>query len=56
MIKKLLSTGERNRLRLEMLSLPKYSKRFKEIDEILNKDEEYSRVLDLRDEWGDGDF
>jgi hypothetical protein len=53
---KLLSLAERNRLQLELLSLPNYSLRYKEIKTILNKDEEYSRVLDLRDEWGDGDF
>ena len=51
-----MTLAERNNLQME-LRFGKPSRRRKlEILELLQRDEESSRILDLRDEWEDGDL
>lgn len=53
---KTLTFAERNHLQMELRFGKPTLSRQREIKEILKKDEEKSRVLDLRDEWEDEGF
>jgi len=52
---KTLTFEQRNRLKMELYSSVSEMRK-REIISQLAADEEYSRVLDYRDEWDDGDF
>jgi hypothetical protein len=56
MVKTTMTLAERNTLQMELRFGEPSPRRKLEILELLRKDEERSRVLDLRDEWGDEGF
>jgi hypothetical protein len=56
MVKSTMTLAERNNLQMELRFGKPSQRRKQEILELLQRDEERSRILDLRDEWEDEGF